>query len=415
MCDQRGDIGGIVCTVMHSEMKPLGKPLSHSERTAGIAHAVDNWSAIMGQSGMLCPLVNNSGVRAVDSILTIVDNLSSGSLMFHRLSLLLGLALWTSPAQAGGFEAKTMRAPLSSREVERALVLGKGWVEITLANEVKRAEGYWDSQGTAQSFTDASWLYSTQTLLGRYGITQRGELFWMAETHYVSLTNDTLRTDIRQFGIGDPEFGYSMELFRSLAPLTSVVAYGRYKAPLGNESPGNYIGGPNTFSAVVMTTGTPDISVGMAAKRQFGPAALRLDGRYVFRASGLPMYAVETTNNQFQVRIKPGDLVRLNAELQLQLGPVALMGGGVYESREPTRIGNTSAGLLPSRDLEIYEGSDGWSFDVQTGAVAHLTPGVDLRYSANIPVRGEDLMFFPIEDIHPTRGTTHTGALTFRY
>ena len=33
--------------------------------------------------------------------------------------LSLALAAWLSPANAGGFEAKTMRAPLSSVEVER--------------------------------------------------------------------------------------------------------------------------------------------------------------------------------------------------------------------------------------------------------------------------------------------------------
>lgn len=335
--------------------------------------------------------------------------------MYRTLSLTLGMALLSGSALAGGFEAKTMRAPYSSRAVERGLVLGKGWVEISLSNELKRADGYWNNAGNAVNFRDASWMYSTQSIHGRYGITQRGELFWMAETHYVQLTNDALGTDIQQFGVGDPEFGYTFEVFRSLAPLTSVVTYGKYKAPLGNESPGNYIGGPNTFSAVVMTTGTPDVTVGAAAKRQFGPAAATIDAGYVYRMSGLPMYAIETDNNQFQVRVKPGNIVRLRGELQLQLGPVALMGAGTYQQRDATRIGNTSPGLLPSRNLEAVENSDGWSFDADAGATVHVTRGVDLAYTATIPVRGEDFMFFPIEDIHPTRGTTHFGAFIFRY
>ncbi|MFT4978341.1 MAG: hypothetical protein ACI8S6_004249 [Myxococcota bacterium] len=333
--------------------------------------------------------------------------------MYRTLSLTLGMAMLASSAHGAGFEAKTMRAPMSGREVERGLVLGKGWVEISLANDFKRAVGYWSGSGEARDFDDASWLYTTQSVLGRYGITQRGELFWMAETHYVQLTNDALDTDIGQFGIGDPEFGYTFEVFNSLS--TSVVTYGRYKAPLGNESPGNYIGGPNTFSAVVMTTGTPDITVGIGAKRQLGPAAVTLDGGYIYRASGLPMYAIETDNNQFQVRVKPGNIVQLRGELLLQLGPLALMGAGHYQQRETTRIGNTSPGLLPSRNLESVAGSDGWSFDAQAGAIANVTRGVDLVYTATIPVRGEDFQFFPIEDIHPSRGTTHSGAFKFRY
>ena len=59
-------------------------------------------------------------------------------------------------------------------------------------------------------------------------------------------------------------------------PLTSVIVYADYKA-LANEMPGNYVAGPNTFSAFVFTTGTPDLATGLAAKKQFGPAALTVD------------------------------------------------------------------------------------------------------------------------------------------
>jgi hypothetical protein len=40
---------------------------------------------------------------------------------------------------------------------------------------------------------------------------------------------------------------------------------------------------------------------------------------------------------------------------------------------------------------------------------------VDLIGGVSIPLRGEDLQFFPIEDIHPTRGNTYTGMFAFRY
>ena len=90
-----------------------------------------------------------------------------GSPMYRTLSLTLALALSAGTAHAAGFEAKTMRAPYSSRAVERGLVLGKGWVEISLANEFKRADGYWDSKGEQVDFSDASWVYTTQSMITR--------------------------------------------------------------------------------------------------------------------------------------------------------------------------------------------------------------------------------------------------------
>ena len=342
--------------------------------------------------------------------------------MFRTLSstlkvTALGLALSASTAQAAGFQAKTMRAPFSAREIERGLVLGKGWVEINLGTDVKNATGYWGADGTAEDFTDARWLYTTQSLNGRYGITQRGELFWKVKTHYVALDNDALGTEIRQFGLGDPEFGYTFEFFRSLAPLTSAVGYARYKAPrpLGNESPGNYVGAPNTLTAIIMTTGTPDITVGTAFKRQFGPGAVVADLGYIFRASGAPLYMLETEYNQFQMRIKPGSIVRLKVDGQVQASIVALQAGIDFQQRAATRIGPASGGLVASRNLEAVEGSEGWALDIPTKAIFHVTQTIDLEAGARIPVRGEDLDFWPIEDIHPTRGITYTGSFEFRY
>ena len=91
-------------------------------------------------------------------------------------TLLAMLALPFGLAEAGGFEAKTMRDSLSSREVERPLVIGKGWLEASLGYEHKRSSGYWDDEGEAVDFEDADWLYTTQSVHVRYGIARRGEL-----------------------------------------------------------------------------------------------------------------------------------------------------------------------------------------------------------------------------------------------
>ncbi|MEC8381412.1 MAG: hypothetical protein VXZ96_13875 [Myxococcota bacterium] len=330
--------------------------------------------------------------------------------------LLLLMAGWFgSVAQAGGFEPKTMRDPLSKRAIERGLVLGKGWVELEFANDSKVATGYWDSEGQPQDFEHARWTYTTQRLDIRYGVTRRAELYWRIKTHYVQLENDYLGTDTSQFGIGDPEIGYTYELFKTLAPVTSVVVYGVYKAPLANESPGNYVGGANSFQAFVLTTGTPDWTFGMKAKKQFGPIAIEGGLAHIFRQSGLALYVVETDLNQFMMRIKPGNIERAHLGVQSQFGPLNLSGTAILDKRALLKIGPTSDGIIPTQALESVKDSDGIYLDARLAAELNLSNTIDFVGQANIPLVGEDLQFFPIEDIHPTRGNTYTGAFVFRY
>ena len=327
------------------------------------------------------------------------------------LALLLGPGL----ASAAGFQAHTSREPLAAIEVERPLVLGKGWLEFGLGTDVKIARTSWDSEGEVRELPNTRWMYSTQRVDLRYGITRRGELYGTFKTHYVHLTNDALNTDIRQFGLGDPRFGYKYEVYRGLAPLTSAIVYAEYKAPAANEAPGNNVGGASTFSSVVLTTGTPDVELGARAKRQVGPLALTVGGAYVRRLSNVVQYVVETDFYQFNGRIKPGDIVKVDGELLVQVGPVALQGGTLVQVREATRIGASSEGLFPARDLAVQEGSDGAQWDTWAGVTANITRGVDLVGRVTLPMAGEDLMYFPIEDLHPTRGTTWSGTFEFRY
>jgi RNase P/RNase MRP subunit p29 len=138
-------------------------------------------------------------------------------------------------------------------------------------------------------------------------------------------------------------------------------------------------------------------------------------GAYVRRFSNVVQYVVETDFNVFNGRIKPGDITKVDGELLLQLGPVALQGGGMVQMRKATEIGPTSAGLFQAADLEAQEGSDGVYVDANAGFTFNITRGVDLVGGVSIPVKGEDLMYFPIEDLHPTRGNTYSGTIEFRY
>lgn len=324
------------------------------------------------------------------------------------------LLLPSSPAEAGGFEAKTMRAPLSSREVERPLIIGKGWLEFGLGADVKQAKGYWGPDGEPLEFDSATWLYTTESLTLRYGIARRAELYWHMPVHYLKLEND-LGANQQGVYIGDPRFGWNFEVYRTDAPLTSVITRVEMKVPAGNEVPGSYIAGPATFTNFITTTGTADLLVGLEGKRQFGIFGVQAGTHYTYRFSGLASYLIETENNQFNARIKPGWIVDADVDGMLQLGPVALIAGGWFLNRDETRIGTTSPGLFPDQNLQPVAESGGWAAGVHGGATLNATRNVDLVLDAELPLRGEDFMFFPIEDLHPTRGVTWSADLEFRF
>jgi hypothetical protein len=83
--------------------------------------------------------------------------------------------------------------------------------------------------------------------------------------------------------------------------------------------------------------------------------------------------------------------------------------------RKKTLMGTASPGLFADKNLKPMDGSDGSAVDMTTGVLANVTRGVDLIFDVSVPLSGEDLQFFPIEDIHPTRGTTYRTALELRY
>lgn len=331
---------------------------------------------------------------------------------------LLSLALFISqPAEAGVLADKTMKEPLAAREVERPLVLGKGWLEVGLGADVKRAEGYWGPDGEALDFDSATFLYTRERVQLRYGITSRSDLVLFVPFHYLQLTNDTLGTDTSGFYLGDPRMAWRWQPLTTGAAgeLKSLALIAEVKAPAGNEAPGSSIAGPSTFQEFVTTTGTYDARLGVETKVQRGNLAVGGQLGGVVSASNIAQFVVETDTNQFLGRIRPGSRVYAAVDLMAQLGPVALVVQPGVEAHGATRLGVSAPGLFPGKDLAPVEGSEGWSADVDTNLIVNVSRGLDLTLGVNVPLRGEDLMFFPLEDIHPTRGITSSATLELRY
>lgn len=326
----------------------------------------------------------------------------------------LALVFLADPALAAGFESKTMRAPLSAVEVERPLVIGRGWLELGLNADVKNASGQWSADGEIEKFDDAQWLYTTERLDIRYGIARRAEFWWSVPFHYMRLQNEKLGTDTSGFGLGDPSMGWTYEWLRRDAPTTSVVTDLWARLPAGSESPGGYIGGPNTVTNFIMSTGTADLGLTLKGKRQFGPAAVTGSVAYVRRFSGVVQYGIETEEQQFLGRFKPGDEVRASLAPAVQLGPVHIAAEGQLAWKDAVKVGTTSGGLNTDRYLRPVEGTGGLAFDLVPAVTVNVTRGLDVRGAVGIPLMGDSLLF-PLEQVTPTYGYTYSAGVEVRY
>lgn len=337
--------------------------------------------------------------------------------------VLVGLLTLSESASAGGFQAKTMRSELPVVEVERPLIIGRGWLELGLGADVKMADGYWGDDGSAQTFADhngdgtpdVSWLYTTERATLRYGIARRGELYLTVPFHYVKLSNDFLGTETDGLGYGDASFGWKREWFRTNAPLTSVITDLHFRVGSGNEASGSIIGGPNTVGSFVFSTGTSDLGLSLRGKRQLGPFAIAGGVGYTHRFSGVSQFVIEVEEYQFLGRFKPGDEIHAELNPMIQIGRVAVGADVAYRQRFEAKAGTTSPGFFVDQYLDPIAGSSGSFLDAGGNVILNITRGVDLVAAASYPVFGQGLPFFPLEEISPTRGITYSGTLELRY
>ena len=305
---------------------------------------------------------------------------------------------------------------MPAREIERPLDMPRAWNNFTLSHTTKMGTGAWSPEGKVDKFDAAKWTYHTTTLEWRWGIARRAEMGWRLPVHTGNLKNDVLGTDTTSMGFGDIAFLYKYSLLHSEAPLTSVVIEVEAEGPTGREAPATYAGGPMQMSEFVTTSGTWDLYAGVAAKRQVGPLAFVGRLGYERRFSGLVQFLVDTNVNQFVGRFKPGDRVTASAAAMVQGGPIVLTVQPRFELRGETRMGHTSSNWFnPASELRAVPNSGGWSMDLDTRLSANVTKGFDAHVTWSLPLRGEDLQFFPIEDIQPTYGQTFGGAVEVRF
>jgi len=358
--------------------------------------------------------------------------------------LAAGILLVALPASADMFQHHTSQSDIEQRIVERPLVVGKGWVEVGLGLDWKHTSSEFLAGDGGGSFgftkgthyedysNNARLNFRRFTLMGRWGFTKGTDLYVRIPFVWNHLANDnemiietgdgeeTRSTSVNTFAIGDVEMGVLIQWLRRQDPNgkfnSSLGSHIDIKAPTGLESPGSYIASPGLVTVMPTGTGTYNWGLDIEYKQQLAFMAVDVRAGFVWRTSGIAQYLIEDQENQFQMRIKPGDAVEWDIDLVFQPARFLALGVGLAsEYRFATKVGPSSRSMAQCKECEPIADSEGL---MMNGAfLVSITPSrsfqVDLR--AEYTLAGLPAFMIPLEDVSPTRGVTVGANVLYRF
>ena len=313
------------------------------------------------------------------------------------------------------FRVRTSRPNYADSEVARPLTLQKEWAEFGLTYRFREVTQVTDVDGEAQ---DASYTYthSWVTLDARYGFTRNLTMYMSIPFSVFTTTEDPVEDEtIVSNGMGDVSFGFLWQVLNREkgSSLSSFAVQLDTKQPSGNESPG----APGN-RALPKGTGTTNVGIHLHAKQRFGPVAAVVRAGYVHKFSGITMWVRDVEGPLgLNGRFKPGDEISAAGRLIVQpIRFVALEGGAEYISRGPSAIGPTSDGVSPGDDVETIEDSDFEALNATVRLLVEPSVNWDFIVGASIPVMSRNSgVFYPLEDLSQSYGTTILGSAIFRW
>lgn len=324
--------------------------------------------------------------------------------------------LAASPAFASPFVVRTSRPNYAETEVARPLAIQKEWAEYTLSYTFREVTQYTDYDGNVEDL-DYTYTISMLTADLRYGFTRNLSIY-MSIPYHVGTTrdggNDGAGT-VTESGMGDVRFGFLWQLLNREkgSNLSSVALQLDTKQPSGNESPG----APGNRH-LMLGTGTTNAGFMLHAKQRLGPVALLGRVGYTHKFSAVTMW-VRDEEGPFGLngRFKPGNELSAGASAIVQpIRLAAVIGGVDYISRAPSSVGATSDGINPASDLDEIPDSDFEALNASAKLLLEPSVNWDFGLGVTVPVMSRNSgMFFPMEDLSQSYGTTFTGSATFRW
>lgn len=307
-------------------------------------------------------------------------------------------------AHAGPFTHKTMQGPWPERQVQRGLVLPKGWLEVGLAADTKQSDDYRGTDGVIRPQPPGvNWRYSRLWLEIRQGFSSRVSLYarvpWvMSELQPVG------GNEIQTIAMGDAHTGLVFQPWDT-GP-HSVAFSADLKAPSGVEWPSG-AGGPQ--QTVSFLTGTGITNVGLFAHGKvvagtWGSASM--DVGYVHKFPGIVGYVIQVDGfgNGY---LNPGNEVRLGGSLTGQMGSmIAVTAGANWWAQGEAQIGISGPGTSSLQLSPIRHTSGDW-LDGSLAISVEPTQHWEFELNAEQQLLGSDTRPFAhlgLEEFSPQPG-----------
>jgi hypothetical protein len=320
----------------------------------------------------------------------------------------------TSVADAGPFSPKTMQGPLSENQVERALVLPKGWLEVGLSVDHKRSDTYRGSDGgEREQPAGFLWSHSRMWLDVRQGFSPRVTLY--ARVPWIrSELQPVIGTSTATIAMGDAHTGLVVQPMA--AGPHSLAFSADLKAPSGVEWPSG-TGAPGNTKSFLTGTGITNFGLFAHGKLVLAPVlSLRGDAGYVRKFPGVVGYVVQSDGFGNGI-LNPGDELKLNAQMTGQLGShVWLRMTADYRHMGETWMGVTGPGggriMSPIRHT-----AGDW---LNGGLLIGFEPTVNwtLTVRAENDLMGSDTRPFAhlgLEELSPQSGLTVGAGVVARW
>ncbi len=302
-----------------------------------------------------------------------------------------GLAgvLWMAVTQAAVLGPKTTMGELPSREVDRELVLPRGWVAVSIGLDTKISRSSRDALGQVQEWEGGTrWRYSRAWLEVHQGFSARVTPYLR-----VPFVNANLRTSdgetVSTTALGDVHAGLFFQPWRG-GPRT-FAAQLDLKSPTGVEWPGSPMDGGANTDSFLTGTGTTNVGLHLHAHARMGDLT-RLEGRLgaVARLPAVVGY-VQEVGGFGNGWLDPGDeavgavglRVQARDDLHLNVEVVASARGTTWVGTSGESVWRVS--WDPMMDPGLFlDGSFGFGWDVSKrwsveGALGRSFLGGDTR------------------------------------
>ena len=328
------------------------------------------------------------------------DRLKTGGLLLFWIFQLLCSSVLANP-----FGEKTMQPAWSPQQVDRMLIMPKGWMQLQLSIDSKYSSAQRGLTGDKIPLeADQYWSYSRMWLNFTHAFSTRTMMYMhipIVRAQFQPSSGDAITT----MALGDVHSGVFFQptlLKHSLALQVDV------KSPSGVEWPSGRRGGPSDINGFLTGTGLTNLGVTAHGKVKASQRyAVHLSAGYIIKFPGIVGYVVEENGFGNGILNAGNELTVVGRHLFQVHDDVCLELTHSFSQRGAYKMGVSGEGLLWNLSEEIL--APGWFMDAGGAVSWEPTAKRELRLLVSNQIYGSETIQFAalgLEEFSPQPGTT---------